>query len=153
MRQDILWQKEYVYYKYIDGLDREITLRVVITTDHKLEWVDDYHNVPQSIQLGKKTLVGIMKGEVNLFDYVTMYKRGRKMKHETPNRNRPSTRKTIWQEGNYEITKNKNNYRLRVYNEHGTLITGIGINKSSYEMIRDRAVHPSYYIERSIKNG
>lgn len=141
---DYKWKKEYVFYKYIDGLDREITLTVKITSANRVEWVDDYHNVLQDIKLSKKAAENIIKGVVSPFDHIEMYK------HSAKSQRKMSDRKTIWKKDNYEITENKGSYRLRVYDTVGKLITGIGINKSSYEMIRDNIVHPSYYIERSI---
>lgn len=147
MRQDILWQKEYVYYKYIDGLDREITLTVTITSDNRLEWVDDYHNVSQDIKLSKKAAENMIEGNVSPFNHIEMYKHNAKTQRKT------SDRKIIWKKDNYEITKNKTSVRLRVFDETGELITGIGIDKGSCAMIMDGVVHPSYYIERGMKNG
>ena len=149
MQQDILWKKEYVYYKYIDGLDREIILSVMITSDNELEWVDNYHKVLQNMKISKKAAENIIKGKISPFNYIETYKRNTKMSTQRDT----SDRKTVWKKDNYEITKNKTSYRLRVFDETGELITGVGINKSSYEMIIDNIVHPSYYIDRRMKNG
>lgn len=142
MQPDILWRKEYVFYKYIDGLDREITLTVTITSNNKLEWVDDYHNVSRDIKLSSKVAENIIEGKVSPFKYIDTYK------HSTKSQRKMSDRKTIWKKDNYEITKNKTSIRLRVFDETGELITGVGLNKNSCEMIINGIVHPSYYIER-----
>ena len=141
-----IWQNHYVYYKYVDGLDREITLTVMITNDGELVWTDDYHKESRNIKISKKAMNDIIKGKISPFNCIETYKRNTKMSTQRDT----SDRKTVWKKDNYEITKNKTSYRLRVFDETGELITGVGINKSSYKMIIDDIVHPSYYIERSI---